>query len=189
MKRVIIALAYIFATLQISAQEHLCFKGEPIDGEVSSFVRKLNKLGFKTLDSDDEGYFLEGMFSGHNSALFVESSLISHTPHTVYVKQEAIEDWASLIHDYSALKKGLTLKYGNPILVKEEFRSPYKEGDGSEYMAFKGGYADWHSRFDAQVGIIDLYIREQTYGELSVVLKYEDTANAQKAVQELTSDL
>ena len=132
---------------------------------------------------------LEGIFSGHNSTLLVEYSLISHTPHTVYVKQEPIDDWATLSHDYSTLKKGLTLKYGNPILTEEEFRSPYKEGDGSEFSAFKGGYADWRCRFDAKFGIIDLYIREQSYGELSVILQYEDSANAQKALQELTSDL
>lgn len=189
MKRVLIAFACILATIQVAAQEHLAFKGEPIDGEASSFVQKLNKLGFKSVQKTDDGYYLEGLFSGHNSMLLVESSLLTNTAHTVYVMQEVKEDWATLKNDYSVLKKGLTLKYGNPILSKEEFRSPYKEGDGSAYMAFKGGYADWQCRFDAQVGIIDLYIREQSYGELNVILKYEDSANAKKAVQELTSDL
>lgn len=189
MKKVLFAFICIIASFQMVAQEHLFFKGVPIDGDITSFVEKLNSKGFKSLKQNDEGFFLEGLFSGHNCILVVESSLISHTVYSVYVMHDVKEDWMTLKNDYALLKKGLTLKYGDPILEKEEFRSPYKEGDGRAYMAFKGGYADWYCRFDAKVGKIDLYIREQSYDKLNVIIQYEDSLNANKAVQELTSDL
>lgn len=188
-KQILLGLGCIFAAFQLSAQDHLAFKGIPIDGNVASFVAKLNENGFQTVKQNDDGYYLEGLFSGHNCVLIVESSLISHTVHTVYVMNELKEDWATLQNDYSVLKKGLTLKYGNPVKMKEEFRSPYKDGDGHAYMAFKGGYADWNSTFKTKAGEIDLYIREQGYSSLNVIVKYEDSVNARLAVQELTSDL
>ena len=63
MKKIIILLVIMFAAIgtvvaqqqrkqtvkntTVSAEEHLCFEGVPIDGDVNSFVKKLAAKGIK----------------------------------------------------------------------------------------------------------------------------------------------
>lgn len=189
MKRILTIAVAVLNFLALSAQEHLEFKSIPIDGTSSSFVESLTKAGFKKIKQTSEGILLSGTFTGKECSVIVETSTISQTPHSVYVLLEEESDWATLKNDYNTIKKGLTLKYGKPTKVKEEYRSPYKEGDGYPYMAFKGGYADWYSVYTTSLGVIELYIREQGYSSLSVIIKYADNANVKKSIEELTHDL
>ncbi|MBR5018235.1 MAG: hypothetical protein IKX53_01190 [Bacteroidales bacterium] len=189
MKRFFTLAIALLNCLVLSAQDHLEFKAIPIDGTTSSFVESLTKAGFKKIQQTPEGVVLSGTFTGKECNVIVESSIITKTPHSVYVLLSEESDWATIKNDYNTIKKGLTLKYGEPAKMKEEIRSPYKEGDGSAYMAFKGGYADWYSVYTTPLGEIDLYIREQGYSNLSVIIKYVDKANEQKSIEELTNDL
>lgn len=189
MKRFCIIAILGLISIGLFAQEHLAIKGVPIDGKLSDFVSRLEQNGFTFAQNDAEGAYMRGVFTGKECTLYIEASPISKTVHTVFVLFNPLEDWATLKNDYATIKKGLILKYGEPKACKEEVRSPYKEGDGHAYMAFKGGYADWHSSFSAPQGAIDLYIRQQDWNELNVIVKYADKVNTKKSTDELTADL
>lgn len=186
----IASLALIVTSVfSASAQDHLAFKGIPIDGKSSDFVAKLVGKGFVVARKTDDGTWMTGTFTGKDCTLLVESSIISHTSNRVYVLFGNETDWATIKNSYATIKRGLTLKYGEPSVVNEEFRSPYKEGEGYAYMAFKDGDADWQSLYKTDLGIISLYIRAQDWNNLSLIIRYEDSANCAKAVSELTEDL
>lgn len=189
MKRFLIVVVITLWFLPISAQEHLSFRGIPIDGPISEYVDKLTQTGFKLIQKSQDNYVLSGNFTGYKCRVFVESSVISHTVHSVCVLLNQSDDWATIKNDYTTIKKGLTLKYGEPSNVKEEFRTPYRDGDGSAYMAFHVGNADWYSVYTTPSGVIDLYIREQGFLDLSVIIKYTDKINEEKSIQELTNEL
>ncbi len=179
----------VTSVFSASAQDHLAFKGIPIDGKSSDFVAKLVGKGFAKVQEPGDGIWLTGTFTGKDCTLVVESSIISHTVNSVYVLFDDEKDWAAIKRAYTTIKEGLAIKYGFPTIVKEEFRSPYKDGDGHAYLAFKNGDADWQSIFETELGTISLYIREQGWNNLSLIIKYEDTSNSAKAVSELTADL
>ena len=190
MKKIIAAFICSLLVVVAAAQEHLEFKGIPLDGNTSDFIKKLTDAGFKYEGKEDGSEILTGTFTGKECTVVIESTPISRTVHSAYVILKHQSDWATLKSDYSMLKKGLTTKYGEPYECKEEYKGTlYKEGDGHAYMAFKGGYADWHAYYRTSLGNIELYIREQTSPYLTVIVCYEDAKNSQKAVQELTEDL
>lgn len=170
-------------------QEHLCFKGIPIDGTTSQFVAKLKTVGYVVVGEYSDDIRLRGVFMGKDCTLSLKFSAVSKTVHSVYVIFNNERDWASLENDYENIKNGLTIKYGKPTTVKEEFRTPYEEGDGDAYTAFKGGYVDWWSSFSIKTGTINLYIREQTYPTMTVIINYCDKLNYEKSLQELADEL
>ena len=46
MKKIFTILAMLFAVINIMAQEHLSFKGIPIEGSITTFCQKLKTKGF-----------------------------------------------------------------------------------------------------------------------------------------------
>ena len=188
MRKIIVVLASTLLSFVMFGQEHLCFKNIPIDGTTSQFVAKLKAVGYTVVGEYSDDIRLIGTFMGKSCTLSVNFSAVSKTVHTVYVIFDNERDWASLKNDYENIKNGLTIKYGKPT-VKEEFRSPYKEGDGYAYTAFKGGYVDWWSSFSIKTGTINLYIREQTYPTMTVIINYCDKLNYEKSLQELADEL
>ena len=189
MKKIITSIICAVFMVSAFAQEHLEFKGIPLDGKASDYIKKLTNAGFKYAGKEDGDEIFTGTFTGKECTVFIESTPITNTVHSAYVILKQQRDWATLMTDYATLKKGLTAKYGEPSECKEEFRSPYKEGDGSEYMAFKGGYADWYSYYKTPLGKINLYIREQNASYMTVIVNYVDDKNSEKSIKELTEDL
>lgn len=189
MKKIIASIICSIIVSVAFAQDHLEFKGIPLDGKTSDYIKKLTDAGFKHVGKQDGDEILTGTFTGKECTLFIESTPITNTVHSAYVILKEQRDWATLRSDYATLKKGLTAKYGEPSECLEEFRSYYKEGDGSEYSAFKGGYADWYSYYKTPLGIIKLYIRAQSLSYLTVIVSYIDNKNSEKSIKELTEDL
>ena len=189
MKRIVTTLVFaLFATL-LFAQEHLEFKGIPLDGKSSTYVQKLTNAGFKHMGKMDGDDVFTGVFTGKDCSVVIESTPVTNTVHTAYVILKQQSDWATVKADYSLLKKGLTTKYGEPFECKEEFSDYYKDGDGNEYLAFKNGKAKWFATYRTPLGEISLYVREQEFSYLTVIVRYVDEKNAEKGIQELTEDL
>ena len=190
MKKVIATVLCSMFMFIAGAQEHLEFKGIPLDGKTSEFVKKLTDAGFKYLGREDGSDIFTGTFTGKNCTVIIESTPITNTVYSAFVILDQERDWATLKSDYSMLKKGLTAKYGEPYEFKEEYKGTlYKEGDGFAYSAFKGGYVDWYAYYKTTLGQINLYIREQSSPFLTVIVNYVDDKNQEKAIQELTEDL
>lgn len=189
MKRIVIALICIlFSTLAI-AQEHLEFRGIPLDGSSTSFIAKLTEDGFKYEGRENDCDKLIGIFAGKDCTLYLESTATTKTVHAACVIINKQTEWENVKADYALLKQGLTAKYGEPYESKEEFRGGFKEGDGYEYAAFYGDKADWYSNFQTELGDISLSIKYQEYFSMAVVVTYRDKANSGKVIKELTEVL
>jgi hypothetical protein len=70
MRTIFSALLFVSVTVISVAQDHLTFKGVPIDGTLSSYVAQLEKSGFDLIDTRDAdipwGEVLSGDFSSLN---------------------------------------------------------------------------------------------------------------------------
>ena len=53
MKKILITLTVLFAVIDIMAQEHLSFKGIPIEGSMTEFCQKLKSKGFTSIGREN----------------------------------------------------------------------------------------------------------------------------------------
>ena len=187
MKKIALVLIASLLAFSAFAQEHLTFKGIPIDGTIYQFSAKLKNAGFSDLKKDNDGRWYVGQFTGKKCQLLVQYTAVTETVHTVHVFFDDRTQWSLAKSDYSALKKALTQKYGEPV-SREEFESFYEE-DGHEFMHMRDGHVVWQSDFTTDLGMIYLYIKDQSLSRGCAIIQYIDAANSRKATNELTNDL
>ncbi len=53
MRKFLVTFALLFAVINIMAQEHLSFKGIPIEGSMTAFCQKLKAKGFTLISRDN----------------------------------------------------------------------------------------------------------------------------------------
>jgi len=135
-------------------QEHLAFMGVPINGELSAFVKQMNKLGF-TITSG-ETYLrgirtveMSGNFHENKCVIAISSTALTRTVFLVSVnifekKIWETSKWKEVKNTYSKYKYRCQEKYGTPTEVTEIFSSPYKEGDGNEFKALREYKDSWY---------------------------------------------
>ena len=135
---------------------HLLFKGIPIDGEISSFVAKLQQKGYVVTDrSTPDKIMLTGKFSGKNVSVKVEAAQTSHTAYCVHVFFPVCEKWVDLELFYKNLTSSYINKYGEPLDSKHEFLPPYDDPSSTlQMMAVEEGKCNYLSTFRAEHGII-----------------------------------
>lgn len=180
MKKIIIVLFY-FMTLTVAAQEsHLDFMGIPIDGNINTFVQKLEKKGLIKSKANDKAVILEGTFAGKNAKVFALNTLKSKTVWKVVVYLDKSSSWYSLKSSYEEYKRLFTQKYGLPSDHFEFFSKPYYEGDGYELQALKNDKCTYSSYFETVHGIISVSIG--SFGE--ICLAYQDKKNANEMTKE-----
>ena len=188
-KRILFATLLCMATcLTANAQDetnHLEFKGIPIDGNMSSFLSKMNEKGFKTVTIQEEGTILSGQFAGENVDIIVYASPKSKTVYMVTVVFPEKTSWYSLKSNFKNLENSLQGKYGHPTIQRKEFDNPYYEGDGYEMSAVRMDKCSWFSRFSVERGSIDIMI---TKGK-RVALYYSDQLNETKKENEEKSSV
>ena len=71
MKKLLITLALFFAAFNIMAQEHLTFKGIPIEGSMTEFCQKLRTKGFTSIANLDNISVFTGDFTGQKATVSV----------------------------------------------------------------------------------------------------------------------
>ena len=57
----------LFAVINIMAQEHLSFKGIPIEGSMTAFCQKLKAKGFTQMGRDNNVTMFTGDFTGRQA--------------------------------------------------------------------------------------------------------------------------
>jgi len=71
MKNLLMTLALVLSTLRLVAQtadnQHLMFKGVPIDGTLSEYVEKMKLNGFTLLGSENNGAIFNGEFANYQN--------------------------------------------------------------------------------------------------------------------------
>ena len=194
MKNLLMTLALVFSTMQLVAQtadnQHLMFKGVPIDGTLSEYVEKMKLNGFVVTASEPGTSLLKGDFAGYKDCFvgvvtMKQKDLVSR----IKVLFPEREDWSSLNGNYVNLKDMLIQKYGQPTEVVEVFPSyPSVTNDGLKYTYAQVGECNYKTVFETPKGQVSLYI-DNIDSKCFVGLSYTDKINGEimkaKAIDDL----
>ena len=193
MKVLLITLSAILISLNLNAQtadnQHLMFKGVPIDGTLSEYVEKMKLNGFTLLGSENNGAIFTGEFANYqNCKIGVGTSNKKDLVSTVFVMFPEREEWNDLYGDYNRLKQMLSEKYGIPNESKEKWENDYEPSLAFRMSAIKRGECNFTTTFVTPNGKIQLRIEHQD-ATCFVFLGYFDKINGEimkaKAIDDL----
>lgn len=194
MKKIILLLSFMWAAIALPAQEtneHLTFKGIPIDGTLKEFTTKLKQKGFTYIDSEEGAVMLSGDFAGYKNCMAVavspkEKDLVCK----VAVVFPAWDKWSELESNYMSLKRMLTEKYGKPSKCVEEFQSFLPLEDDNEKMyELQMDRCKYYSVFETGKGDIELQLSHESVMKCFVVLSYYDGINQRAVLSDAMDDL
>lgn len=190
MKKTLLLLSFLSMLSLGIAQQHLTFKGVPIDGTLKEYTNAMIKAGFQFEGTENGLSILSGDFAGYKDCIIGVSTLsncdvVSH----IAVLFPAKETWTLLQNDYEQLKAMLTKKYGKPYLHSEKFTG-YVGSDNLKMLALHSGEYEWYTVFSTDLGDIELSLVEGTDYETGMVrLSYYDKINSEKVLNSAMDDL
>ena len=192
MKKIFILTIVMFCAIYSFAQEHLAFKGVPIDGTLSSYVAKMKAKGFTSVGTSDGIAALKGDFAAHKSCTILvgtmqNKDLVSRIA-VIFPSQD---QWRFLYGDYSELKELLTIKYGEPTECIEQFQG-YTFSDLTDNDKITRVQLDectYRTVFHTNNGDIQLSIEHQSVVSCFVRLLYVDKINNDTVRQDALDDL
>lgn len=180
MKKLFLIFSVLLTTVTCMADGHLMFKGNEIDGNISSFCQKLINQGYRKVYTTDEGdaCMLKGSFAGFDDCqIAVLSTQDNHIVWKVVVYLPEQTSWYSLKSRFNDFKTSLTDKYGTPRNDYHYFTDPYYEGDGYELQALSKEKCTYYVTYEVTGGIVALDMQSAGYGKGEILIKYEDAAN------------
>ena len=193
MKKLVFFLTcFVIVGTAFSQQNHLKFKGVPIDGTLQSYTNAMKQAGFNYKGSQDGVSILSGDFAGYKGCIIGVSTLKNcDVVSRISVLFPERETWSSLLSDYETLKAMLTEKYGNPSDSKEEFTGYIGDyHNGLVMNALSEGKYVWYTTFTTELGDIELTLVGSDYGSKGMVcLRYSDKANSEKVRSAAMDDL
>ena len=194
MKKLLVTLFCLVMMGGIMAQEeHLSFKGVPINGTLKQYTAAMVKAGFKSEGTTKDGVsMLSGDFAGYKGCIVGVSTLSNlDVVNRIVVLFPEKDTWSSLINDYEHLKSMLTTKYGNPEMNRELFTgyAGRTDDDGIKMMALHDEELEWFTVFTTDLGSIELSIVSASYGKGMVRLGYFDKKNTDTVTQSALDDL
>lgn len=192
MKAKLLLLISLLLPLALFAQSnHLTFKGIPINGTLNQFSNQLVKKGFTKMYSENGQAILQGDFAGYKNCYVAVSTLDQEdVVYMVGVMFPDLDQWALLESNYLKLKEMLTMKYGEPIDVVEEFQSTYQpRTDNEKLHKLKFDECTYKSIFESEKGRIFLTISHESVMKCFVVLGYVDGINGARAQDAAIDDL
>ena len=157
-------------------EEHLTFKGIPINGAPEEISKQLQAHGFVQAEVFQNGSIcLDGTFAAvENCIIVINYSKLVETTWAITVWFPEQDSWFSLQDQYQRFKDMFIKKYGRPEKDFEFFMPPYEDGDGDELSALKSDYVTYMSFFYTDLGVITVEL------DTSCCLKitYEDKFNS-----------
>lgn len=182
-----------FGSAPESASGHLRFKGVPIDGSLSAFVRNMRENGFELENSSDGYAVLVGDFAGFKGCVVGVSTLNGQDLVAgISVRFPSRDKWGELFADYSALKDLLTEKYGKPASRVEKFERGIHIGELSDYdkmLKLKLEECNYGTVFQPANGTVTLMLDHNSVTECFVRLTYADRQNSASVRQRAIDDL
>lgn len=161
-------LLMLLSAVHINAQ-HLQFEGIAIDGNVNPFVSALIKKGFKQIKSDAA---LSGKVFGQKATIIVASTPEENNVYLVMVTFDTKNNWESVRTCYESMKMQLSVRYGEPLVSKEEFASELAEAN--PLLALEYGNCTYASNYSVPGGEIVLSINK----EAKVQIFFIDAVNS-----------
>lgn len=179
----------LFAVISIMAQEHLSFKGIPIEGSMTAFCQKLKAKGFTSIGRDNNLTLFTGDFTGRNATVGVTATDDGKDVFAVVVLFDPSGEWNTLVNTYDYYKDLYTRKYGKPSISKE--KNPSLSDSNTALMAeVHQGTVVYGSVWEVTGGDIQLSI-EKSSGvyEGMVMIRYRDSQNIETKIQNDLDDI
>lgn len=189
MKKVIFTLTLLFVTISVVAQEHLSFKGIPIEGSMTEFCQKLKAKGFTSIGRENNLTLFSGDFTGRKATVGVTATDDGKNVFAVIVLFDPSGEWNTLVNTYDYYKDLYTRKYGKPTVSKEN--NPARSDSNTALMAeVHQGTVVYGSAWEVTGGDIQLSI-EKSSGiyEGMVMIRYRDSQNVETKIQKDLEDI
>ena len=189
MRKLVITLTMLFAVISLMAQEHLSFKGIPIEGSMTAFCQKLKAKGFTSIGSENNLTLFTGDFTGRNATVGVTATDDGKDVFAVVVLFDPSGEWNALINTYDYYKDLYTRKYGKPSISKE--KNPALSDSNTALMAeVHQGTVVYGSAWEVTGGDIQLSI-EKSSGVYKgmVMIRYRDSQNVEAKIQNDLNDI
>ncbi len=191
-KHLALFLACLVFAGSLFAQQHLSFKGVPIDGTLQAYTNAMVKAGFHYEITQDGTALLTGDFAGYKGCTVGVSTLKNlDVVSRIAVLFPNKDTWSAVLTDYENLKAMLTEKYGTPSDSQEKFTGYVGDNHNGLIMhALKAGEYVWYTTFTTELGDIELAIMSGTeYLTGCVRLSYYDKINHEKVRSAAMDDL
>lgn len=189
MKRISATLMLLFVAICIMAQEHLSFKGIPIEGSMTTFCQKLKAKGFTSIGRDNNLTLFSGDFTGRKATVGVTATDDGKNVFAVVVLFDPSGEWNTLVNTYDYYKDLYTRKYGQPTISKEN--NPARSDDNISLMAeVHQGTVVYGSVWEVTGGDIQLSI-EKASGVYKgmVMIRNRDSQNVEAKIKNDLDDI
>lgn len=189
MKKFLITLTTLFVAINIMAQEHLTFKGIPIEGSMTEFCQKLKTKGFTSIGREDNMALFTGDFTGRKSTVGVTATDNGKDVFAVVVFFDPSGEWNTLVNTYDYYKDLYTRKYGKPTVSKEH-NPAYSDSNTALMAEVHQGTVVYGSVWEVKGGDIQLSI-EKSSGvyEGMVMIRYRDSQNVENKIKNDLDDI
>lgn len=185
MKNILTFLVLNFCVLTLAfGQEHLSFNSILLDGDLKSFVSKLETKGFTINEFEGNTAILSGTFIDTDSEAYVFGSSNSNTVWKVVVSFPERLSWKELNDEYKTTKEIYQSKYGDGK-SKESFTESLAGGDNSEIVALKEGNCTYTTDFESEIGLITVKLTPS--GCVRII--YEDAMSKSTADREKQANI
>lgn len=185
MKKILLIIATLLLTVISFGQDHMTFKTVEINGPLWSMISKLEGVGFEyeRLDEKSGVCYMTGKFAGYNTRIGVmyEGDIVFGVGASY---SDGLDTWAELLKRFDLFEKMLTIRYGEPSVVKKEVKNSY---DGR--YSIRDGDGEWSVRWETDKGNVYLYIAITTGGFQTVVIGYTDRINSLARTDLIYGDL
>lgn len=189
MKRIILCTLLAAFSLSAFAQQHLSFKGVPINGTLRDYTEAMKTKGFTYVGTQDGISILQGDFAAYKKCTIGVSTLKNlDVVSMIAVIFPENDTWSRLLSDYNNLKAMLTEKYGSPSEEVERFDT-YSGSDALKMHALHSDEYTWYTTFSTDLGDIELTVMSTDYNKGAVLLRYRDKINSAKVRQSAIDDL
>ena len=188
MRKLLITLTVLFTAIGIMAQEHLSFKGIPIEGSMTAYCQKLKTKGFTQMGHDNNVTMFKGDFTGRQATIGVGATDDGKTVHSVVVIFDESDEWNTLVSTYDYYKGLYTRKYGKPSACREHNPSRRDSNTSLMYELWEGTVT-YASTWNVTGGTIELSIEKASYSDGVVVIRYRDAQNVETKIQKDLEDI
>lgn len=188
MKKLILTLIFSCLSLCGYAQEHLYFKGIPIEGSLSTFCQKLKNKGFSSIATEGNISLFKGNFTGRQATVGVIATDNGHDVFKVIVSFDETDSWNTLVSTYEHYKELYIEKYGEPSKSVENNPSRSDSNTSLMYELYQGRVT-YASIFEVTGGDIFISIIKSSYNSGKVMIMYQDTQNINAKKQRDLDDI
>ncbi len=189
MRKILATLVLLLSVINIMAQEHLSFKGIPIEGSMTAFCQKLKAKGFTSIGRDNNATIFTGDFTGRKATVGVVASGDGKNVCAVVVCFDPSGEWNILVNIYDYYKDLYTRKYGEPTISKEN--NPARSDSNISLMGeVHQGTVEYFSAWKVTGGDIQLSIEKSSgFYEGMVAIRYLDSQNVETKIQNDLDDI